>query len=591
MALLTYDWHPQDPTGAVNAYLRGLSIRREREQDQAKQMEALGKNILAAQNEQRLERADQLRLQYQQDEAARRAAKNAPPPAYALPEPTLPASAPPAQAPQTGAQTVLAGTPASMDFPQTVGDIAPEQGPAQSALGGIGQIGEGAFSAALAGAQSAANTPVAPLPIEPAMPVGPASLTNPSDLPTGAGMTDAARDGGLFATGPAAPAPGVVRTGSQEALLPPEVVQQINTIGKVNPKAAQQLHSQATMEAMRQRDRLASAAAKPSVVNRVTLYQSEKGERFYQNPDGTWKDGKEPPQGVAIAKIGTRIPTSQVNGEAIEWLDDSTAVMKKSGKLVRYNSDGELTPVSNKVVKGTFRDASGNLYTQFNDGTWDGGTAPKPGVDIKPLSSQVTLETPSQQIAKAGYVPVAKPGYENVVTDPDGTTMQVWKQGANGRVTFAPYDTKGSIQHLKDGKIIRVMPDGRQVLVADGAAVPAAEQKNFREAMQKQADAEDAWTKIEVASTNGKKVDAEVKDKAYTELMGARRAVGVFQGRYPSLNPGAPKIPDAAAPSAANSVSGDEFKSDTEVIAAAKAGKIPKEQAMQILQAKFGYSK
>lgn len=127
MSLLTYDWHPPDPTGAVNAYLSGLRIGvAQQEHAQRLAADALEQarlrkrfeeqHALQLQQESRLAGAEQLRQGYHAAAEARKASdilttRKAADDIIASLTPSLPSGGVPQNAPQTTAQSLIGSSP------------------------------------------------------------------------------------------------------------------------------------------------------------------------------------------------------------------------------------------------------------------------------------------------------------------------------------------------------------------------------------------------------------------------------------------------------------------------------------------------
>jgi hypothetical protein len=514
MALLTHDWRPNDPTGAINLYMRGVAMAREQEAQQQKQQaivaEAAAKNILARQNQQRLAEADRIRVDFEQREADRRfelstkrearmgAGRAGRAGSSAEPWTDLPVS---------GSDTVIEAAPAEpVDGASTVLGAG---GPG-ARLNWMANSGENSNLPALSLQQpnpyAAPVTPVDPIasvaepltdPESPAPAIAGADVTlesgaqfggtplaapaDPamSDLPTG-GAAELG-EGDLFGGAPA-PAPG---TGAA-AVLSPAQTRALNELGRQDPKLARQAYKEILVKQ----------------VNKPATH----------------------------------------DGAPITWLDETTA-MTKTGRLLRKGEDGELTPLATKRVSSAYRGSDGVNYTQFSDGSWQDDKEPPVGVTIAKIGAsqpQVPLE---EQIKEDGYAYVGKPGYENVVTNKDGTALLIASQGANGKVTYKPYKSSEKIQSLKDGRVIRILPNGETQEVANASAVPAKDAVNFTEALKAEAAAQDEVDALETAKTssgtfaltNPTGVRQGKIDAAAEKLQAAKREVSVYRQRYPSL--------------------------------------------------------
>lgn len=556
MPLLTHEWKPQDPTGAVSNYLRAMALSQEANEAQMKRqqqmLELVGRQILERKNHDRLAEADEARLAVQKQEQDRR---------YGLEKERVAIARQRASA--VGRGTVVEPwsplpVPAeSSDAPALpVSDAAGETLPT-----GVGEtLNRVANSTPQVSAfdeqplELAGRSPF----VDPALP-RPDVMADVKDSPVvqellsgQPGAPDISDVPGISAGAPSLEA-GAKEGGTEFGYNP-----------NVDPAEL------ALIPGNWQEPELpgngADAVLSPQATKRVN-FAGKVG-------------GAKAARAQAMTELKVQTKPQAYNGEAVTWVDDETAVTR-GGRLLRRDEDGKLQPLTTKRVSGSYRGSDGNTYTQFSDGSWQENAEPPVGVTISKIGTTMPAPPMEEQIKQAGYHHVAKPGYENVVTNEDGTALFTVGQGANGRVTYKPFKSSGTIQTLKDGRVIRILPDGSTEDVANASVIPAKEKTDFTAALKREADATDAVarleTKLQAKGEHGLMNRAGVKpedlEQARTELASARREVGVYQQRYPALS--MPAKPASQQPGAPSPAQPSVYKDEAEARAAGrKSGEI-----------------
>lgn len=295
--------------------------------------------------------------------------------------------------------------------------------------------------------------------------------------------------------------------------------------------------------------------------------------------------GKRPPQGVTFGP-GAQKVVMKVGSDGVEYPYDFRGnPMKPIPEGVRFDKHND-DEVSYRKFDETKKQMVGFNWKDEVVATTDGDFS-------KMAASMNSARNLENQIKENGYHRVNKPGYENVVTNADGSALLLAEQ-VGGHTNFKPFKSRELIRDRDDGSIVRIH-DGVVTMILPGDNIPKAEKPAFRKALTAEADLQDKWTREEFQIKSGNKKYDTKSQELYDSMLSARKEVEVFRQRYaapptpavatppPAPTPAVPVAQAAAAPAAAAS-----YATKEDVRAAVAAGKLTPAQGVEIVRAQFG---